>query len=834
MTYSGVIGITPGGSEVTNGGAITSGANTYSIGSNNNVYLTMTASNAVDVSASSSTYGPVVSSVPPAPTLTSFTCTATTITPTFTASTGNVTTTYKAIIGITSGGSEVTNGGAITSGANTYSIGSNNFVYLTIYGNNSRGDGPVSTRSGPIISSAPPAPSVSATQANVTQTTVGSIALSAAGNANCNSAFKVSIGTTNGGSELYGPTTGLSTGFTPVPTWTAVGSNNLIYVTAYASNSNGFGLGATVSYPSTVPPAPTVSGLSATATTITATLSVSGNAPTTYKVILGDATTNSTTLSNVTGPTDISSGSAATVAWGGPNKCYYATFIGSNAAGLGVLSTSTFLANWTPSVSVTSSSAVQDGTSVSFVFADQPTTNGLTYTDIRLGTTAGAADIRAAQALTAGTQAGTQTFSISATARPYTVYITATAAAGSTKTSTGSNSYTILGYPLRYNSTTSGNLSNITATNSRVAASNWTNAAVTAYMTVDVMVTAIYQVSYWAGGGAQPNISSWSQPATTGIGFYSFNPIGVQVVMANAGGSIYVNMQTATSQPSGSVGIEVIPHPQNGTNVLPTGGTIILPEPSIIFNESTTTGAWRVHVFTSNGNFVTPFLYSAKGGGYNIIVIGGGAGAGCGEGANAGGGGAGGLAFVKGVSIPGNTTCTISLGAGGGGSINSSFRGVSGGSSTFTVPSLGVITANGGGGGGSSRFPQGTDGANGGGGAARGSGTSTGGSSVSPQGSCTISGVSSANYYGNNGGTGSSDGAGGGGAGGAGGMGTLSSTGEYTGGGLGVNIFGSLYACGGGGWGGAGQANGTGNGGGAGYGGGGSGGGGAVIIYYHP
>jgi hypothetical protein len=81
------------------------------------------------------------------------------MTPTFTASTGNAATTYRGKIGTTSGGTELGNAVAVTSGSpTTISVASNTFVYLTIAGSNVLGIGTYSSVIGPIVSSTPQAP----------------------------------------------------------------------------------------------------------------------------------------------------------------------------------------------------------------------------------------------------------------------------------------------------------------------------------------------------------------------------------------------------------------------------------------------------------------------------------------------------------------------------------------------------------------------------------------------------------------------------------------------------------------------------------------------------
>ena len=818
MTYSGVIGITSGGTEVTNGGTITSGANTYSIGSNNNVYLTMKASNAVDVSASSSTYGPVVSSVPPAPTLTSFTCTATTITPTFTASTGNVTTTYKAIIGITSGGSEVTNGGAITSGANTYSIGSNNFVYLTMYGNNSSGDGPVSTKYGPVISSAPPAPSVSATQANVTQTTTGSITLSAAGNANCNSAFKVLIDTTSGGSNLYS-NTGLSSGFTPT-SWSAVGSNNLIYVTAYASNANGFGSSTVVSYPSSTPPAPTYSTITGTGTSITAStlsatgLSVTGTGgATSYRVSIADAASGGNTLQTETTFT-----SGMSVTWG-CNRADYVTFKASNAAGVGVAMTPVYLANWAVVQPTVSFSAYTAGatTITGSNTATQPTSNGLSYLAIAGNTSGGSNFLNSTIAGTSGNRTGfTNTIDFSSYARrPFTLYYSVTAYAGSTKSSNNSTSQVILGYPLSV-STSSPPVNyyedgDPTGTAVRIRAGGAGNII----LVVNVYNTDIYEIGSASAQVTCQNWSGYDATGSTNVNFTSTAGFARRIV-AFAGTSIRTGYYTSVANNPLAVST-------SSTN-LPTGGTITLRSDGL-----------RVHRITATSTtaFTIPAGYkpssASDDSSYYIWLVGGGGGGGADGGVLAGTGGGGGVYYARAREYYSYSTLSsgnYQIVIGGGGTGGNGGNGGNGGYTSFSwsnASGISTIRAEGGGGGGYGAPSSGLAGGSGGGaGAGDGDRGASGGGTIG--GSYTIRDATSLADMANVGNAGGSTDyntgpGGGGGAGGPGGDG-------YSG--PGKDIYGVTYAAGGGGSG----AN-TGNGGGRG-GVGGSGGSGIVIIAYYP
>lgn len=153
-----MVGTTIAGTNILSN--VSAGVAAVTIASNTNYYISAYGSNAAGASSllvSNTT--PFVSSVPPTPTGVSFTATTTAMTPTFTASLGNATTTYRGKIGTTSGGVELGNAVAVTSGsANTISVASNTFVYLTIAGSNSLGLGPYSGVVGPITSSIPSAP----------------------------------------------------------------------------------------------------------------------------------------------------------------------------------------------------------------------------------------------------------------------------------------------------------------------------------------------------------------------------------------------------------------------------------------------------------------------------------------------------------------------------------------------------------------------------------------------------------------------------------------------------------------------------------------------------
>lgn len=201
----------------------------------------------------------------------------------------------------------------------------------------------------------------------------------------------------------------------------------------------------------------------------------------------------------------------------------------------------------------------------------------------------------------------------------------------------------------------------------------------------------------------------------------------------------------------------------------------------------TTVGGYKIHTFTSGGNFVV-----TTGGEVEYLVVGGGGGGGY---FGSGGGGAGrvrpGFLTVSAQTYP------ITVGAGGNGatgsSVSSASKGASGDSSTFDT-----VTSVGGGGGGSygNTYRNGVDGACGGG---------AGYGSTAPDGSGTP-GASTVSLYG--GGTATYDGAtyllGGGGGGNieAGANATTSAAGDG-GDGISSDISGTIKYYGGGGGGGA-------------------------------
>ena len=224
---------------------------------------------------------------------------------------------------------------------------------------------------------------------------------------------------------------------------------------------------------------------------------------------------------------------------------------------------------------------------------------------------------------------------------------------------------------------------------------------------------------------------------------------------------------------------------------VPSGGTV------------TTSGGYRIHKFTSTGNFVIPSGVSVTAD--YLIVAGGGAGGSSTYQPHrgAGGGGAGGMIYTTGTAIAAGTFSAV---VGGGGAGNSSGSvGGGGGNSSFN----GTTCTGGGGGGGHSAGAQ----SNSGNGGSGGGGTNgfVGGSGTSGQG--------------NNGGNGGPNvdlpysGGGGGGKGAAGAAGVNNSGGNDPGGNGGAGSSNSItgsaitYAGGGGGNGSTGGTGGSGGGG---------------------
>lgn len=252
----------------------------------------------------------------------------------------------------------------------------------------------------------------------------------------------------------------------------------------------------------------------------------------------------------------------------------------------------------------------------------------------------------------------------------------------------------------------------------------------------------------------------------------------------------------------------------------------------------TTVNGYRIHTFTTSGNFTA----LGSGNVEVLVVAGGGGGGGRSDGDSGGGGGAGGVVYNAAYAVtPGAVTVTI--GAGGAGA-TCSCNGSAGGNSVF-----GAITANGGGSGGGYMQNGGSGGSGGGGGRDN---THVGGSATQgPSGGGTGYGNAGGTSTGYGGGNASASGGGAGGAGssnsgnsaGPGGVGMAfsisGSSAYYAGGGGGGSDGYGTPGAGGNGGGGSGVNNGTGNSGAANTGGGGggghyggSGGSGVVIIRY--
>ena len=224
---------------------------------------------------------------------------------------------------------------------------------------------------------------------------------------------------------------------------------------------------------------------------------------------------------------------------------------------------------------------------------------------------------------------------------------------------------------------------------------------------------------------------------------------------------------------------------------MPSGGTV------------TTSGGYRIHTFTSTGNFVVPSGVSVTAD--YLIVAGGGGGGSSTYTAHrgAGGGGAGGMRYITSTAISAGTY-SAAVGGGGAGR-NNGTTGGGGGNSSFN----GTVSNGGGGGGGHSPGAQ----------TAAGTGGSGGGGTNGFSGAAGTSGQGNA---GGNGGANVDDpycGGGGGGKGVAGSAGVNNSGGNDPGGNGGAGSSNSItgtavtYAGGGGGNGSSGGSGGSGGGG---------------------
>ncbi|MEC8860421.1 MAG: DUF6701 domain-containing protein [Pseudomonadota bacterium] len=243
---------------------------------------------------------------------------------------------------------------------------------------------------------------------------------------------------------------------------------------------------------------------------------------------------------------------------------------------------------------------------------------------------------------------------------------------------------------------------------------------------------------------------------------------------------------------------------QVSTPILGTGG-----------NSTYTQGAYRVHVFTSNGTFTPPQGLTQL----DVLIVGGGGGGGSTYG---GGGGAGGLRWETNVTVN-QPSYSVVVGAGGaGGAGISSTNDPSGNGQAGQNSSFGTLIAQGGGygqGGAQSSAGGGSGGSGGGGGGITGGSARPGGSATAGQG----------NVGGAGNGTSSASNRSGGGGGGAGAAGSVGTDGSGGNGGVGQN-FSTQFGTGVGasGWfaggGGGGKRSGGGSGGTGGTGGGGAGG----------
>ncbi len=185
---------------------------------------------------------------------------------------------------------------------------------------------------------------------------------------------------------------------------------------------------------------------------------------------------------------------------------------------------------------------------------------------------------------------------------------------------------------------------------------------------------------------------------------------------ANKGWQVILNQAAGTTPDA-----VLTPGGEYGALIVATGGTI------------TTSGDFKIHTFTGDGNFIVSASQPDSKVDYMVVAGGGGGGAGQDNNVSGGGGGAGGYressgadsgcysasplgACVSGLPIS-NTTFPITVGGGGAGQISCGCtNGANGSNSVFST-----ITSTAGGGGGSHRGKQGSNGGSGGGG-----GTGTG------------------------------------------------------------------------------------------------------------
>lgn len=171
------------------------------------------------------------------------------------------------------------------------------------------------------------------------------------------------------------------------------------------------------------------------------------------------------------------------------------------------------------------------------------------------------------------------------------------------------------------------------------------------------------------------------------------------------------------------VGSPITPTPTSTPTTTPTDTVTSTPTMAVspcTGGTVTNYGGYRIHTFTSTGNFVIPVGGPSS---FNFIEVAGGGGGG------AGGGGGGGVTQVTSMSIS-SGTYPVTVGTGGTTFFlsNPSTNGDNGGKSAFN----GVTVAGGGGGGGINQA-AGSDGGCGGGGGTR-TATSTGGAGITGQG----------------------------------------------------------------------------------------------------
>lgn len=142
------------------------------------------------------------------------------------------------------------------------------------------------------------------------------------------------------------------------------------------------------------------------------------------------------------------------------------------------------------------------------------------------------------------------------------------------------------------------------------------------------------------------------------------------------------------------------------------------PPPSTSYPEATggeifLTGSYKIHKFTSSGDFTVTTTGSVPNNGFETLVVGGGGGGGSRAG---GGAGAGGVIYMtSSITSFTNTTYRVTIGAGGAGAIDGSAgRGATGTDTTLTSSLASIFRAKGGGGGGGFPYASDGDGADGG------------------------------------------------------------------------------------------------------------------------